>query len=379
MYKLDLPVDTREAAAREARQNRETQRKSRIFDARTRQMGVDTEALTAQIAEKELLKQAEREGKAAYDADMLKTAQICTLLDKRQNDDVKEVNKQLNKFRLEQQTVGSRREFDIYDPQSKKKDQPARVGDDDPRCHVSGLQLFQGEDLSEKERKKLQQEQMREWIKQQLQEKNRESAAEAYAEQLHQKKMIEIDARAAQLARDEEECRRNLNMAAKDYNSALAKEKKAQEELNRQKELDDNFTELSNQVFGDTLTENPAVAQSSFGAHRVIPDRWKGMSQEEIAAILHTRECQNQEKQKKDEEDAQIHAEFERMQLLQAHTAILMERQADRASKELEKSIAEENMRIMQEQRSTQTHLNKEVYTNPPTDEFFAQFNTSTR
>ena len=46
--------------------------------------------------------------------------------------------------RLEQQTVGSRREFDIYDPQSKKKDQPARVGDDDPRCHVSGLQLFQG-------------------------------------------------------------------------------------------------------------------------------------------------------------------------------------------------------------------------------------------
>lgn len=35
--------------------------------------------------------------------------------------------------------------------------------------------------------------------------------------------MIEIDARAAQLARDEEECRRNLNMAAKDYNSALGK------------------------------------------------------------------------------------------------------------------------------------------------------------
>jgi len=67
------------------------------------------------------------------------------------------------------------------------------------------------------------------------------------------------------------------------------------------------------------------------------------------------------------------------MQLLQAHTAILMERQADRAAKELEKSIAEENMRLMQEQRGVQSHLNKEVYTNPPTDEFFAQFNTSTR
>ena len=47
----------------------------------------------------------------------------------------------------------------------------------------STYRLITGEDLSEKERKKLQQEQMREWIKQQLQEKNRESAAEAYAEQ----------------------------------------------------------------------------------------------------------------------------------------------------------------------------------------------------
>ena len=47
-------------------------------------------------------------------------------------------------FRLEQQAAASRREFDLYDPESKKKDKPARVSDDDPRCQVSGLQLFQG-------------------------------------------------------------------------------------------------------------------------------------------------------------------------------------------------------------------------------------------
>ena len=47
-------------------------------------------------------------------------------------------------FRAEQQNAASRREFDLYDPESKKKDQPARVSDDDPRCQVSGLQLFQG-------------------------------------------------------------------------------------------------------------------------------------------------------------------------------------------------------------------------------------------
>ena len=39
-----------------------------------------------------------------------------------------------------------------------------------------------GEDLSAPERKKLQQEQMREWIKQQLSEKNREKEAARHAE-----------------------------------------------------------------------------------------------------------------------------------------------------------------------------------------------------
>ena len=39
MYKFDLPLDTREANAIARRRNCEEQRKSRIFDARTRQIG----------------------------------------------------------------------------------------------------------------------------------------------------------------------------------------------------------------------------------------------------------------------------------------------------------------------------------------------------
>ena len=54
-----------------------------------------------------------------------------------------------------------RREFDLYDPDTKKKDLPARVSDEDPRLTMSGMQLFRGEDLMYEQRKKLQQEQMR--------------------------------------------------------------------------------------------------------------------------------------------------------------------------------------------------------------------------
>ena len=40
MYKLDLPIDYKEAAAIERRRCQEEQRKSRIFNAKTRIIGV---------------------------------------------------------------------------------------------------------------------------------------------------------------------------------------------------------------------------------------------------------------------------------------------------------------------------------------------------
>ena len=60
--------------------------------------------------------------------------------------------------------------------------------------------------------------------------------------------MMQLDQRAVLLAKEEDECRRNLNVATKSYNAALDAERKAKEAIDKQKELDDNFTELSNQV-----------------------------------------------------------------------------------------------------------------------------------
>ena len=64
-------------------------------------------------------------------------------------------------YRKECQRAIDRTEFDLNDPDAKKKDLPARTNDKDPRLTVSGMQLFRGEDLSYEDRVKLQQEQMR--------------------------------------------------------------------------------------------------------------------------------------------------------------------------------------------------------------------------
>ena len=61
-------------------------------------------------------------------------------------------------------------------------------------------------------------------------------------------------------------------------------------------EEQDNFTEMVNNIQGDMLSENPAVAQSAFGSHRVMADRWKGMSPEQVKGVREGQEIQRQEK-----------------------------------------------------------------------------------
>lgn len=65
----------------------------------------------------------------------------------------------------------------------------------------------------------------------------------------------------------------------------------------KRQEEEDKRTELANNLYGDFLTENPAVAQSAFGSHRVIANRWKGMTPEEVAEIRKQQECQRKEAQ----------------------------------------------------------------------------------
>ena len=63
---------------------------------------------------------------------------------------------------------------------------------------------------------------------------------------------------------------RAVATATKQFNAQQAQERKQREAEEKAATLQDNLTEIKNQVFGDTLTENPAVARSAFGSHRGI-------------------------------------------------------------------------------------------------------------
>lgn len=54
--------------------------------------------------------------------------------------------------------------------------------------------------------------------------------------------------------------------------------------------------EISSLLQGNLLSENPEQAVSSFGRHRVITDRWKGMNQDQLMAIRYSQQQQVLEK-----------------------------------------------------------------------------------
>jgi vacuolar-type H+-ATPase subunit I/STV1 len=285
----------------------------------------------------------------------------------------------LNEFRALHQQPSSRREWDLYDPDALKKDRPARVSDDDPRCGISSLQKFDGEDLNNKARSKFQEEQRRVWAEQQIRERQQAEDNQKKADRLYELKMRELDQRACELQTAEEACRKAITEATKDYNKAQAREQASRQAVFKQQEDDDKKTEIANLLYGDFLTENPAAAQSAFGAHRVIPDRWKGMTPEQIAEIRRVQDLQRKEAQRLRDEERRRQEEFDRQRIAHAQAAQLLERENERRRRALDQQLADENRRLSAEQRSHQDYLTKNVYTNEPTAAYFMQWNTSTR
>ena len=98
-------------------------------------------------------------------------------------------------------------------------------------------------------------------------------------------KQNQLDQKAMELQASERAARRAVEEATKDFNLRQANEREQREKEEKEAELQDNLCEMKNNVFGDLLTENPDVARSAFGSHRVITDRWKGMNEGQINDI----------------------------------------------------------------------------------------------
>ncbi|XP_073423768.1 RIB43A-like with coiled-coils protein 2 isoform X2 [Dendrobates tinctorius] len=340
---------------------------------------VDTAALDFQVHDKKIQKEIENKRQEAFDAQIVQNDRTLSLLDQRQKDDIRNLSAAINEFRLQYQKKEDRREYDLYDPLALKKDLPPRVSDDDPRCSVSGVQRLMGEDLTEKNRKKEQQQQLREWSLQQQHVWAKALEDQRFAESLHDKTRIELDKKAMELQKMEEQVKREMCIFTKEFNRAQAEESLERKKLQKQLEEEENSVEISNNTDGDLLSEDPAQSTSAFGPHRVATDRWKGMSPEQLKEVIGVQQQQIQEKMRLKEEERQRKAEWDRRRVQEARAMVLLERQQKRQERELRKEQDHINLQLVQAHKAQKNYLDQEVFSNTPTDEYFDQFNTTSR
>ncbi|KAM8974529.1 RIB43A-like with coiled-coils protein 2 [Pelodytes ibericus] len=379
MERPELPRDLHEVARLDCRRNAERQRQETVLNARTRSIGVDKQALDVQVHGKKIQKEIENKIQEQYDAQMIQHDKIACLLDERQKDDIKILNKAIDEFRLCFQKKEDRKEYDLYDPQALKKDLPSRLYDEDPRCSVSGAQVLMGEDLHLLNRKKDQQEQFREWSLQQQEERARALEDKKVADDLYDRMRTELDQKAMELQRMEDNAKKAVCSFTKDFNKAQAEEFTKRKELERNLEEHYNAVEICNLIEGDLLSENPSQACSAFGPHRIVPDRWKGMSSEQREEIINIQQEQIQERMRLKEEERQRAAESDRQRVQAARAMLLLERQQKRQDRELRKAQDHINLQLAQAHKAQKIYYEKEVFTNNPTDLYFEQFNTTSR
>jgi hypothetical protein len=257
----------------------------RIFNAKQRTIGVDRQALELQIQEKEMAKEMERQRDQAFADRLLVTEQRVQLMDRDVQRARKDATMSVQAYREQMQQKQMRKEWDLNDPLTLRKDKPARTSDDDAMIGPASLQKFSGEDLEYGNRVRKQQQQQAMWVVEQMAEKQAQIDNEREMERILAERQAEIDDRRSQMESEELSSRGNMNEAVRDYNLALADVKRRTETMNRLQNMEDAAEEINNQLTGDFLTENPATTVSSVAPHRYLKYHFKGLSEEQRLGI----------------------------------------------------------------------------------------------
>uniref|UniRef100_A0A0A9W4I3 RIB43A-like with coiled-coils protein 1 n=1 Tax=Lygus hesperus TaxID=30085 RepID=A0A0A9W4I3_LYGHE len=377
MQPLMTPQDYKEAAKRERHKQIEEERRKRIFNAKQRLIGIDFEALERQIQEKK-----ERERQEAIEDELWtkKQAQDMMVINAREKplqEDRQRAIKELNEYRCQFQKWEDRREFDLNDPVSYYT--PLNIDPNDQRFGISSLTRFEGQEDYPGSRQKIQLDQQHSWLEQQMIERKQQKCAQKVAEKALEQAEIAEGMRYRALKDLEDQCRQEQIKKTADFNKALAVKKMQQQFEEMKREIEDVTTHKMNTLTSDMLTENREAAESGLGPGRVNAANYKGMSEAEkteIKRIQLEQIQENKDRKRKEELEELSWIEFQK-NLQQSVRFIDMRLAAE--SKKRDESTRQVNKNLMEEQKAHRDYLEKYVYTNSCSDEYFKQFNTSTR
>ncbi|TNN56954.1 RIB43A-like with coiled-coils protein 1 [Liparis tanakae] len=347
MYKVDLPVDPSVENAVKMRRSAETARRARIFNTRLRVMGLDLDAINQQVQEKKHHQNMEKQRDKAFDK--LREYHGEALL--QQDIDGREkraaLHTDLTKYWATHQRVEDTRDADL---QCGLKG-AFRITIPEDKLGPASMTIFQGEDIGEEQRRR------------------------------EQKKKTDRDLRAQK----EDNERRLLGDKHRGLTVSCSPQAAEQTETLKERhwrEERENLAEMQHTLTSDMMTECAEAAAREAGGGSlplVLVDRWRGMTPEQLSGIHREREEQRLERQRQREGKKIQDAACELQLLKLSREAEEEESRAEELRRQKRIQTDRYNMQLAGEQQAYQEYLNKKLYTNKPSKDYFDQFNTSSR
>lgn len=369
-------LSDQERLAREVSRRREQdlEKRARIFDAKRRTIGVDKEALDAQVAERDARRLLEKQQRRQGDTDLLIQDRKLKQLEAEKRHMRHDLERECREYGLMYLNKESATSYDLNDKAALRKCLPGRVGDEDPRCGPASMQKFNGEDLQQMERIRQQQRQQVNFIEQQRFEKLILSQQDDGANARHTQETRDLIRLRDELEENEHKLHRELTCAQQGYNRTTAAETARKKSEEQQRQMDVNAAELAFHAQDPFLTET-GVDRDARGHPRKA--EYKGSTRQErlqSRMIIEEQAVEIQVRNEEEKQDDRRHAdlmESSRRQL------ILVEREKQRARRAAAEKVARENYDVLRVEQNEGTRRRNQLFTNHLGDDFFGQFGKS--
>lgn len=363
--------DLKRAAIIRHKQQNENERKARIFNPRTRVIGLDCDGLAKQLAEKRERQERENEIEQRYRATDQKQYE---LIDNRANRFIRErhhIERELNVFRNQFQKKEFGSAFDLNDPDRNKHQNT------DP--WLIDAPIFQGEDVNYQERQRLQRAQQKAWLVQQMNEKQ-QKRTDANEEKRAIKESVDtINRRLCEMGDAEHNNRKNVYATTAEFNRALAEQQRKRREWDRQQEDNDNKAEIYNNLTSAILCERKDYASSQFGGQRRNVTMYRGLTDDELSKLWQDKKSQLEHQKKQREQEKEQEEQYERIDNEFKRMGLLKERDTKRELRNKAINYSHENQKLSKEQTARKQYFELVENTNQPTEKYFEQFNTTSR
>ena len=153
-------------------------------------------------------------------------------------------------------------------------------------CGSSSIQRFGGEDRGYDERKKMQQQQLRQWCSQGIQERENKIVEEQQKQNEYSKYVMDEDKLRCQMAKEEQGHRQEVENMVQMENRRLAEERQGRQRETQEKERLLEDSETRHVITSPFFCEETDYAQSVVSEHRVRPDHFKGFTTERMNSII---------------------------------------------------------------------------------------------